>query len=411
MNSPILARRLHRALLASLLLLAVFISPGLHAATYYWDTNNSTAGFGTAGGTWAAPTTNNSTQGWSTSATGVNAMSGTTTTTTSDALNFGTSTDGLATGNITVTGNLSAGSITFGSASGNITLTTANQTITLGTGGVITVDSSYATIVPKIAGSNGLTKNGTGTLVVPIPSTYSGTTTVNGGTLRLENLTTNGGADLKNTPGSNFLINNGSTLVIHSNAGGNNRVVSNNDTFTFDSNGGGTLEWSKGNMLLQGGNTHRFVTNGGSQNVMTTTNGAYLNGQNGAGLAEFNVADGSDAVDLLASTYFTNIFITKNGTGTMSITTTSGGSYAITVEQGVLDVGGSATLNGGTFSANLTTCEAIVVSPSESSRSMSVTGIAVTPTGILPTRRARRARRKLRAASHQIQRGIRRVFL
>ena len=39
----------------------------------------------------------------------------------------------------------------------------------------------------------------------------------------------------------------------------------------------------------------------------------------------------------------------------MSITTTSGGSYAITVEQGVLDVGGSATLNGGTFSANLTT--------------------------------------------------------
>jgi RNA-directed DNA polymerase len=34
-----------------------------------------------------------------------------------------------------------------------------------------------------------------------------------------------------------------------------------------------------------------------------------------------------------------------------------------------------------------------------------VTGIAVTPTGILPTRRARR---KLRAASHQIQRGIRR---
>ena len=185
----------HQALLAAMCLgIASFSS---QAATYYWDTNDSTAGFGTAGGTWAAPTTNNSTQGWSASSAGTSSLSGTTTTTTSDALNFGTGSDGLATGTVTVSGSLSAGSITFGAASGNITLATANQTITLGTGGVITVDSNYATIVPKIAGSNGLTKNGTGTLVVPIPSTYSGTTTVNGGTLRLENLTTNGGADLK----------------------------------------------------------------------------------------------------------------------------------------------------------------------------------------------------------------------
>ena len=59
------------AALAAVLLAA----PCLRAqTTYYWDNNGATAGFGTAGGTWAAPTTNDSTQGWSTSATGVNAQ-------------------------------------------------------------------------------------------------------------------------------------------------------------------------------------------------------------------------------------------------------------------------------------------------------------------------------------------------
>ena len=374
----------HQALLAAMCLgIASFSS---QAATYYWDTNDSTAGFGTAGGTWAAPTTNNSTQGWSASSAGTSSLSGTTTTTTSDALNFGTGSDGLATGTVTVSGSLSAGSITFGSASGNITLGGANQTITLGSTPTITVDSSYATIVAKIAGSPGLTKNGTGTLVVPLASTYSGPTTVNGGTLRLENLTTNGGADLKSTPGSTFNINNGSTLVIHSNAGGNNRAVSNTDTFNFDSNGGGTLEWSKGNNLVQGWTYHRFVTNGGLQNVITSTNGAFLNGQ-GSGVLSFNVADGSDAVDLLFSTTISNALISKNGTGTMSVRNSTGGNYNHTVDQGTLDVGGSATLAGGTYSATLTTNATFSYSSSAtqtiSSAVVGTGGVTVNGTGSL----------------------------
>jgi hypothetical protein len=97
--------------------------------TYYWDTNDSSSGFGTAGGTWAAPTTNNSTQGWSTAVAGNTTLSGTTTTTTSDALNFGTSSAGLAAGTITVSGNVSSAGITFGNASGNITLSGGNITL------------------------------------------------------------------------------------------------------------------------------------------------------------------------------------------------------------------------------------------------------------------------------------------
>ncbi|MGA0110569.1 MAG: hypothetical protein ACO3L2_02135, partial [Chthoniobacterales bacterium] len=81
---------------------AILLGPApLQAATYYWDNNDATAGFGTAAGTWAAPTTNDATQGWSTSSAGTATLSGTTTTTTNDALNFGTATDGLGAGTIT----------------------------------------------------------------------------------------------------------------------------------------------------------------------------------------------------------------------------------------------------------------------------------------------------------------------
>ena len=84
---------------AAALALALLASPGLHAANYYWDNNGSTVGFGTAGGTWAAPTTNNSTQGWSTAVAGNVTLSGTTTiigTNAGDETYFGT-TDGSAT--------------------------------------------------------------------------------------------------------------------------------------------------------------------------------------------------------------------------------------------------------------------------------------------------------------------------
>jgi len=151
--------------------------------TYYWDSNDSISGFGTAGGTWASPTTNNSTQGWSTSSAGTNVLSGTTNTTTSDALNFGTGSAGLAAGTITVSGTVSANSLTFGSASGAIVL--SGGTISLGgTTPTITVSNTSDTISSAIIGSAGLTKNGTGNLTLSGNNTYSGNTTVNAGRLK-----------------------------------------------------------------------------------------------------------------------------------------------------------------------------------------------------------------------------------
>ncbi len=92
------------------------------AATLYWDGNNDTAGFGSASGTWAAPTTGTTTAGWSTSSAGTTVVNGNSvTTTTADTLYFGDGTNALGAGTITVSGTVSANSLNVGLNSGSIT--------------------------------------------------------------------------------------------------------------------------------------------------------------------------------------------------------------------------------------------------------------------------------------------------
>ncbi|OYV03868.1 MAG: hypothetical protein CFE26_19905, partial [Verrucomicrobiales bacterium VVV1] len=136
--------------------------------------------FGTAGastGTWGAPTTG-PTAGWSLSATGANAFAGFTTAT-SDAMNFGDATNGLGSGSITV-GTVSSGNITFGAASGAITLTGGQ--ITFGASSV-TVNNATNTINSTLAGSNALSKAGTGILVLGGTNTRTGKLTISAGTI------------------------------------------------------------------------------------------------------------------------------------------------------------------------------------------------------------------------------------
>jgi fibronectin-binding autotransporter adhesin len=106
-----------------------FAAPSAFAIPYYWDNDGATAGFGTATGTWTVPTVGDGTQGWSTDASGAS-LPANVTTTTADALNFGNTATGLATGTITVTGTVDTNSLTFASGSGAITLN--GGTIALG---------------------------------------------------------------------------------------------------------------------------------------------------------------------------------------------------------------------------------------------------------------------------------------
>lgn len=158
--------------------------PGLNSETVrYWDNNGSTGGFGTAAGTWAASTTGNGSQGWS-AALGGNVTPGTASVATVDSVHFGSNVDGLATGTVTVSGAVSANRITFGSASGAIML--SGGTITLASvAPTITVNNASSTISSVLAGNAGITKAGTGTLILSGANTLSGATTINAGTLQL----------------------------------------------------------------------------------------------------------------------------------------------------------------------------------------------------------------------------------
>ena len=148
----------------------------------YWDSNGATAGFGTATGTWAAPTTGNATQGWSSDATG-GTLPADFTTTATNLTSFGNGATGLASGTITVSGSVTSGAMTFASGSGAITL--SGGTINFPAAGIINVNNTSDTISSVLAGAGtSLTMAGTGTLTLSGNNAYLGATSISGGTLK-----------------------------------------------------------------------------------------------------------------------------------------------------------------------------------------------------------------------------------
>jgi len=212
------------------------------------------------------------------------------------------------------------------------------------------------TFATKFANTNtgGLTKLGAGELSVVLDSSsYTGLTKVDGGTLVLGNNTVNN----TNTSSSGFEINNGSTLQFERGAQG---ILIGGKTFTFDSNGGGALEVN-GSALLWRDNT--IVTSGGLQNTFSGTAGVNVqNNLNNAGtqarFMTFDVADGSDEVDLLVSTNVANAKLIKNGAGTVALTSSANeltlATQTVTINAGTLEIGGAGRLNVGNYSQAIT---------------------------------------------------------
>ena len=257
------------------------------------------------------------------------------------------------TGNNTYTGNttIANGSTLKVSGAGQLGGGTYSSTLTINdTSGFHYDGDNLQTLSGTVQGSGtgGILATGSGQLRIHFnASQFSGPVIVDGGSLQFRNTT----GDTAGFTSNNLNIEGGGTMAIQSSIGGNNRTTLNGKTWTFD-NGGGTLTFNGGNHLFQGGgNTHNFdVTAAGSGSGITGINGGFMNMQ-GSGNIEFDVADGAEDRDLTLSATFNNGLITKDGAGTLAITGTHNGSYAIDINAGTLEVGNAATLAGGTFSA------------------------------------------------------------
>ena len=337
----------------TLLVLVLVIAAGwaqmAEAATYYYDNNSSTAGFGTAGGTWAA-TTGGPTPGWSTDS-GGNAVPVSVTTLTTDILNFGNGATGLGAGTITVSGTPSAGDMTFASGSGAIVL--SGGTITMAATETITVDNASDTISSILAGAaTSLTKAGAGTLNLSAANTYSGNTIINGGVLQIVNGGATGSLYLPTVTSGNLTFGSAGTITLN-----------NNSSLVYNISGGAVNV----NKFISGTGTLNVTGNQGvnfaaSTSISTSGSQTYSATATGTRYYGFNLTD-SGTVTLTSSAgniSMTGMLGTANGnTGNLVIDTSAGnGSVTLNTAVGVsgVDYGlASLTINAGTGTINIGT--------------------------------------------------------
>jgi fibronectin-binding autotransporter adhesin len=306
-------RWLGRALLLALVLA---VSGSLSAqTTLYWDTNGNTAGAGSSpSATWS---TSNTDQNWSTSSAGT---ASTTKWTNGDFASFSAGTDATGSYTVTVSGAPSTAGIIVGE--GSPTFTGGTLTFTGTSPGVQVASGSTATINSQIAGSNGLTKTGTGTLIVGnTANAYTGATVVSAGTLLL---------------GTGNVIPDSSALSVASGA-------------TFD------LNWSNNETVgsITGAGAINIRSNTftvGGDNTSTTFSGSI--GDSGA--YGTLVKQGTGTLTLSGNNTYTGLTTINSGTIVAASSTALGGStYGNTIATGAaLQLQGGITLTEGSFSVS-----------------------------------------------------------
>lgn len=270
--------------------------------------------------------------------------------------------------NITVAGG--------GTGIGSIAVTTAGQTLTMSG----TVDTGAAGNVFNVAGAGnttlsgvisnagGISKDGSGTLVLSGANTYTGTTTLNSGTTQLQGAGTLGGisASAVTVNGGATLDLNGTSPVIGSLAGGGSVLLgagtldtgndNTNTTFSGVMSGAGSVTKSgaAGTWTLTGANTFDGVVaiNAGA---VLVTNGSAL----GSTVGGTTVAAGA-ALQMQGGITVGAEALTLNGTGVgvngalenVSGSNTYGGAITLATDSTIGSDAGTLSLTGGVGAAN-----------------------------------------------------------
>lgn len=349
-------------------------------AAVTWDADTGTAGAQAGSGTWSLAATN----WWNGTADVVWSNP--------NFATFGAGGAGLST--VTLADDVAASGLTF---NGDYTLaTTTGKILTLvGTAEITT--TANAAIDAKLAGTSGMTKNGTGTLSLSAQASYTGGTVVNNGKLVLVNsgngVTRISGALTVNSAGT-VETNNGDSNGL----GWQNQITSvaiNGGMINFATNGhvwnitggitmtGGTLQSNNG--VNQAGNAggatqlewnKTNVTTLASPNTATIAGRINIRTDGGETGIVFNVADGAAATDLLVSAG-----IGQSG-GAMAITKSGAGLMALT---GTNTYGGTTTVNAGTLTVTGKVAGSTVILKDDTTLNITAQGgtSTIAPTGVV----------------------------
>jgi autotransporter-associated beta strand protein len=241
---------------------------------------------------------------------------------------------------------------TWNATNGNLSF---SGTITDGGFDLTIAGTSNTAISGVVAGTGGLTKNGSGILTLSggANNTYSGVTTVNDGELDLNKTAT------KNAFAGNLTVGDStgasSSAIVKLLAANQIPAVAisiNNDgLFNLNNNSDtvGALAMTSGNVSTGTGT----LTLGGDVTTNADSTSAVISGNLGlGGNRNFTVADGAAATDLNVTAVVSGAFtVTKSGAGTMVLAGTNTYTKATAVNAGALFVNGS-TVSGSAFTVN-----------------------------------------------------------
>jgi autotransporter-associated beta strand protein len=218
----------------------------------------------------------------------------------------------------------------FGDTSGtqNWTVNAGNTLTLAGSIPTIEVENNTTQFNNVVAGSAGLTKTGTGTLILSGTNTYSGVTRISAGTLQAATLA-NGGTGNNSSIGASSnaatnLILNGGTLRYTGAAVNTDRLFSLQASSSFDASGTGAVNFNNtGTMGFSGNTADKTLTLTGT-NTDANTIAAII---------------GDNIVDITGATS-----LTKSGLGTWVLSGANTYSGATTISGGTLRLANTAAV-------------------------------------------------------------------
>jgi autotransporter-associated beta strand protein len=237
--------------------------------------------------------------------------------------------------------------------------------VTMNASRTVTVSNGTFTVGGAIGGSTfGLTKNGSGTLVLSGASTYNGTTTVNAGNLTIgaadriadtSNLNVAGGTfDLggfNETLGS--IIGSGNITL---GAGTLTTNSTSNTTFSgLISGTGGLTKNGTSTLTLSGNNTYNGTTTINAGTIEIAAAGRLGGGNYSANISNSGVLIYSGTNNqILGGVISGSGALTKAGSGTLTLSNNNTYTGATTIIAGTLEITSTALLSGGNYTGSIT---------------------------------------------------------